>query len=100
ELRGRLSPFLDVGIIGLGGVPGELVEFRTAAATRSSVLDVDVGVDLDLAISYTIGPITLQNGLFAGVTGLDDDVLRTGATVKESFAGVFGFLLAIGGNPR
>ncbi|MCA9634474.1 MAG: hypothetical protein KC420_00380, partial [Myxococcales bacterium] len=96
ELRARISPFLDLGLISLAQVPSSLKDFRGKAIANNLIIDVDVGVDLDLIFGYSVGRVELQHGLLLGVMAIDDAPYRTAVTASEGFAGVFGFTFGVG----
>jgi len=101
EFRARLSPYADLGLVSVPRekVPVSLLQFRTTTLADTFV-DVDVGVDLDLVIGYTIGRVSVQHGVLLGLMAVDDGVYETGVTAAENFAGVFGFTLGVGGGTR
>jgi hypothetical protein len=99
ELRARVSPYLDLGLVAIGGVPSDLIEFRTTNLTNTFI-DVDVGVDVDFVIGYEIGGVQIQHGFLLGLMAVDDSPHETAVTAAEGFAGIFGFSLGIGAARR
>lgn len=101
EFRARVSPYMDLGLVSIPreNVPVSLVQFRTTTVADTFV-DVDVGVDLDLVIGYTLGRVSVQHGVLLGLMAVDDRVYETGVTAAENFAGIFGFTLGVGGGTK
>ncbi|MCA9661646.1 MAG: hypothetical protein KC486_25130, partial [Myxococcales bacterium] len=99
EFRARVSPYLDVGLVAIGGVRSDLVEFRTTNLTNTFI-DVDVGVDFDFILGYEIDGVQIQHGFLLGLMAVDDSPHETAVTAAEGFAGIFGFSIGIGAARR
>lgn len=99
ELRARLGPMLDSGVVSLGRVSDALTDFR-AGHEDDAVLDVDLDLGLDLAVGAPLGPVQLQLLMMLAYMAVDDPFARSGTTVTQDANLYMGFGFAIGGGRR
>lgn len=99
EFRARLGPALDTGVVDLGRVDPDLVEFRTGV-DDDVLLDVDVDANLDLSMGRPLGPVQVDLMVMLSYAAIDDRFARTATTVVEDANLYLGFGLLLSGGRR
>lgn len=95
DVRLRAAPTLSVGVLDVAAIPREFTQLLGNHGGRTGNVDVDFNLHFDVGVSYTLGPLTINNLLQIGLNALDDALVRRAGI--RSNAGMFvGFGLGIG----
>ncbi|MCA9714178.1 MAG: hypothetical protein KC468_05785 [Myxococcales bacterium] len=96
EFRARLAPAFNVGVVDLSRIPETAGQFRRGN-TGNGVLDPDLDLFLDLAVTGITGAVEVGGTIMIGYTGVEDRLRLTGTTAFQDANLFIGIGLLLGG---